>query len=101
MHRFFVSVLAFTAFVPLVSHAQTFATLANQVLSVVNALVPLVIGLTVVVILWKTVSSFIIHNEDSKNIESGKLVLLWGIIILVVMLSVWGILTLLTRTFFA
>lgn len=87
---------------PFSTHAapDNFAELVGEFLSVIEILIPFVIGLTIVVFIWNIVQSFIINNDDTGSIEKGKQLAVWGIIILVIMFSVWGILRLLRDTFF-
>lgn len=88
---------------PHLVHAQrpgNFRDLVGEFLSVINVLVPFVIGLTVVVFMWKIAQLWIFNSGNEESIQKGKQTALWGIIVLVLMFTIWGILALLQRTFF-
>ncbi len=57
---------------------------------IVNGLVPLVLGLAVVSFLWG-VAGYVMKADDSKEREKGRKFMLYGIIGLLVGLSVWSI----------
>lgn len=60
-------------------------------------IVPDLIGVAVVVFLWG-VFKFIKNGGDEKARESGKQVMLWGVIGLFSMLCVWGVVAILAHT---
>lgn len=97
----FLGTSLFILAIPVFAYAQTFADLVGTILDVIAILVPLVIALTFLVIIWGVAKGWIINNEDTNSIEKGKQILIWGIIALIVMLSIWGIIALLRGTFFA
>ena len=57
-----------------------------------NLAVPVVIGLALIYFLWGT-AQFILHAGEQKSRDEGKQKMLWGIIALFVMFSIWGILS--------
>ena len=63
-----------------------------------NVLVPVIFAIAFIVFLWGAFSAFILgHNsEDAK--ERGKNLMLWGLIGFFVMVSVWGLVNILTGT---
>ena len=69
--------------------------LVDILLGIMQTLVILVFALTFLTIMWSVVKGWIIHGGDAEGVESGKNVVLVGIIALVIMSSVWGILYLL------
>jgi len=64
---------------------------------VLNPLVYVLIGLAVVVFLWGVIK-FVISEADSDK-QKGKEFILWGIVGLFVMVSVWGLENILEHTF--
>ncbi len=68
------------------------------ILSVLDPLVLLIMALALVYFLWG-VSKFILHGGDAAKREEGRQVMIYGIIALAVMVSVWGLVRLLTDTF--
>ena len=64
----------------------------------VNTLIPIVFALALLFFLWGlTKYIFAAGNEDAK--ESGKRIMIWGIIALFIMASVWGIVAFLQDLF--
>ena len=91
------------AFFPLVALAQTpgnFREFAALVINIINILIPLVFGLTFLMFLVG-VSWYIFSPGSEDNIKKGRQVMVWGIVILFVMLSIWGLVNLLANSFFA
>ncbi len=92
-------------FVPAVSFAATSSGLgsiqeiARTVLEFIDtAVIPLIIGLAVVFFLIG-VMKFVRGAGEQKARDEGKALMLWGIVGLAVMLSVWGLVAILTNTF--
>jgi hypothetical protein len=81
---------------PFVAFAQNkfTATYGSSVLTSIKTLVdqaiPLLIGLGVLFFLWGLVKFVLAAgNEEAK--EEGKRIMIWGIVALFVMVSVWGL----------
>lgn len=72
--------------------------LIDQFQVLVMRLVPVLIGLALLVFLWG-VLKYIIVKDDSAKTEARN-VMMYGIIALFVMVSVWGIVTVLSQTIF-
>jgi len=86
------------AFLPLVSSAQSLnfspiATLINAVAKIIGALVPVLVTLALVVFLWGLVR-YLWGGAAKADLQSAKRLMGWGLIILFVMVSVWGIVAL-------
>jgi hypothetical protein len=77
---------------PFVAHAQ-FDNLSNLLDSfggLIDVATPIVVGLALLAFFWGLAKYiFSAGNEEAK--ESGKNIMIWGIIALFVMVSVWGI----------
>ncbi len=65
---------------------------------VVKPLVALFIGLALLYFLWGIVTYIRNLDNDTKRSE-GRTMMIWGIIALFVMVSVWGLVGILTGTF--
>ena len=81
------------------NRSTTFADLVDILLAVINALIPLVFGLAVIVIIWKLIDHWIIHGGNAESTKAGGVVLITGIIVLALLVSVWGIVYFLRSTF--
>lgn len=73
-----------------------FLDLVNDIL---NATVPFLIGLGVFVIIYG-VFGYITHSADEEKRAEARQFVLWGIIGVFIMLSIWGLISVLTNTFF-
>lgn len=81
------------------SAPTSFKGFVCTVLGIIDSLVPVLMGLTLIVFLWG-LAKFILAGGDEKKIESGRTLMLWGIIALFIMVSVWGIVNILYGSFF-
>jgi len=63
-----------------------------------RALVPVIFGLALVAFLWG-VAKYILNAADATKRKEGNAMMLYGIIALFVMLSIWGLVALLGGTF--
>jgi len=64
---------------------------------ILKPIVPVLIGLAVVVFIYGVLT--VMFSEGGEKKESGKLYMMWGIIGIFVMVSVWGLVALLGNTF--
>jgi hypothetical protein len=63
-----------------------------------RALVPLVFALALLTFVWGVVK-YVIAAKDSNEREEGRMFMIYGIIALFVMISVWGLVAVLSNTF--
>jgi hypothetical protein len=89
------------AFLPQFASAQTggqglFGVLekANQLISM---LLPFVITLTLLVFLWG-IFKYVVSGGDMEARKQARGFIIWGLVALAVMVSVWGLVNLLIRT---
>jgi hypothetical protein len=73
-------------------------SLSSQGLLLLAQLVPFLLGLALVVFVWGMVL-FIARSGDEKAIAQGKQQMIWGVIGLFVLVSIWGFIAIL-RTLF-
>ncbi|MFA7193373.1 MAG: hypothetical protein WC087_00445 [Candidatus Paceibacterota bacterium] len=98
-----LSVIAFAFALPVITLAQQLPQqgggdegikkLIGMLGGIVQALIPIVIGLGVLVFLWG-VLKYVLNSSDAGKAE-GRTFMLWGIIALFVMVSVWGLVNIL------
>lgn len=77
---------------------RTFSELANLIVNLINGGIGVALILGIVIYFWGIVSS--IPRSGKADGEKLRTQLLWGMIALFVMFSVWGILALLRNTLF-
>lgn len=87
---------------PALVFAQNFGTngffgLLDAANTLINRLVPFIIALTVLVFLWGVFKFVISNNAESRAEARGYMI--WGIVSLFIMVSVWGLVNILVRTF--
>lgn len=98
---FALSSLALLA-LPLVASAATINNISDVgsfIINVINnIIVPVLFAVAFIVFLWGAFRTFIMGagSEDSK--EEGKSLMLWGLIGFFVMVSIWGLVNILTGT---
>ncbi len=63
-----------------------------------NVLVPVLFAVAFIVFLWGAFQTFIFGATDEGVKEKGKSLMLWGLIGFFVMVSVWGLVNILTGT---
>ena len=77
---------------------KNFAELVNLFVSIINTAVPIVIAFAVLGFFWG-LAKYISSAGDSSKIEEGRNIMIYGTIGLFVMVSLWGILRILSETF--
>ncbi len=88
--------------VPLVSFAQT-ASVTNIsgvgtfiINTINNIIVPVLFAVAFIVFVWGAFNTFILGANSEEVKEKGKNLMLWGLIGFFVMISVWGLVNILT-----
>ncbi|MBI2631092.1 hypothetical protein HYW73_02650 [Candidatus Nomurabacteria bacterium] len=64
-----------------------------------NSIIPLIFAVAILMFIWGAVKFFIINSDEEAKREQGKQFMIWGIIALTVMTTVWGLVALLGGTF--
>ena len=76
-----------------------FQDLLCYITQIINdSVIPLIFALATVMFVWGVVQ-FVINSDEEAKKEKGKQFMLWGIIALAVMVSVWGLVKILGDTF--
>jgi hypothetical protein len=83
---------------PLVAYAQTktLATLISTIVGYFNIILDLIMGMAVVMFVWYVIQYFIQPND--KRAEGAQYVM-WAVVGFFVILSMWGLVNILTNTF--
>lgn len=96
-----VLAVASTFAVPFLALAQTRVNsiwdLFSMVNRVLNLLVPLLIAVAVVYFIWQVFQYTIAGDEEKKAAAKGQII--WGIVGIFVMVSIWGLVNILQGTF--
>jgi hypothetical protein len=83
---------------PTAAAAYDFRSLVALFIGMIKTLVPLIVALTLLYFIWGIFQLVRSNSEDARKEAIG--VITYGIISLFVMVSVWGLVSLLTSTFF-
>lgn len=92
------------AFLPLIASAQgqfNFDPIINIVLVVqriINLAIPIAVSLALLYFIWG-LAKFVLKSGDEGAQEEGKNKMIWGILSLFIIVSVWGITGFLARIF--
>src|SRR3989344_2854780 len=73
-------------------------TLMSTILSLLNQLVPILVAIAVVWFLWGVVQ-FVTAGADEEKRKGGRNTMIFGIIAIFVIVSVWGLVNILEGTF--
>ncbi|MEX0918607.1 MAG: hypothetical protein WDZ85_01400 [Candidatus Paceibacterota bacterium] len=77
---------------------QNFGSILDMLSGFINDLIPFIIGLAVLVLLWGIFKLITSGGDETKRKEAINLII-WGVIFLFVMVSIWGFVNLLSGTF--
>jgi hypothetical protein len=91
-----VLAIAVVSIFPVLAFAQDLQGLLGITKNIINMLVPILIGLAVVYFLWQVIQYTVSGDEDKK--KEAKMGMLWGIIGIFVMVSVWGLVSVVSNT---
>jgi len=83
---------------PAIALAQNLIVVLDVIINLIRLLIPIVVSLALLYFFWG-LAQFISKSGGEAGIEEGKRKMIWGIIALFVMLSVWGIISLISNTF--
>jgi hypothetical protein len=81
------------------SGTTTFSGLVCKVTLILNDIIPILGSLAVVMFIWSVIQ-YIRAAGDEKKIEEEKWRIIYSLIGITVIFSLWGLLTLLINTFF-
>jgi len=79
---------------------MNFSDLIGKFLDIINVIIPLLVTLAIVLLFYHTGKGIFGDAKDSGNAKADlKDTLLWGVIIIFVMVSIWGILNIIGSEF--
>ena len=79
------------------SSGLTLASVVSSIIGIINTIIPVLATLALVIFLWSGVR-YIMTAEETKGKGPQRDALLWGLIALFVLFSIWGILGILQNT---
>ena len=79
---------------------MTFANFVTTIVGLINwVLVPLIFALAFLSFLWGVFNYFFLGATDEAKQKEGREFVVWGLLGLVVLFSVWGLVNVLLMTF--
>ena len=83
-----------------ITPTTTFQGVITYITCVIGqSVIPLIFAIAMVTFIWGAVKFFILESDEAAKREQGKQYMLWGIVALAVMISVWGLVGILRSTF--
>lgn len=70
----------------------------NLLGTIINPLIPVVFGLALIAFFWG-LARYLFSGLGEKDLQGAKNLMLWGVIALTVMLSIWGVVSLIQNIF--
>ncbi|HEY4508405.1 MAG TPA: hypothetical protein VJJ55_01985 [Candidatus Paceibacterota bacterium] len=71
--------------------------LLGKVRGILDALIPFIIGLAVFVIIWG-IFNYVVHAAEEEKRAEARAYIVWGIVGVFFMISIWGFVTILLNT---
>jgi len=81
---------------PMIALAQTVESILSRIAGIINMLTIIVVALALLFFLWGLAKY--IMSGPGEGQEAGRNMMIWGIIALFVMVSVWGLVRVLSNT---
>src|SRR3989344_5565919 len=84
---------------PSIAFATSFKDVVGKIIGVFNTIIPAIIGIGVFLIIFG-IFRYINAGDDPKKLAEGGKLVLWGVIGVFIMLSIWGLVALILNTVF-
>ncbi len=79
---------------------MTFAIFVQHILSLINqVVVPLIFALAFLTFVWGIFNYFFLGSDDASKQEKARSFILYGLLGMVILFSVWGLVSILLNTF--
>ena len=79
--------------------SHTLKGIIGTMVDIVNTAIPVAIAIAVLTFFWG-LAGFILQADNEQKRYDGKQLMIWGIIGLFVIISIWGIVAVISNTFF-
>ena len=98
--RLVFSIIGFAALaVPVVAQAQNIESVTSLISSLVNYSIGILIGVAIIAFFWGLISYMFKTKGDQEGRKTATNLMVWGILAIFIMLSVFGLVRLLQNTF--
>jgi hypothetical protein len=83
------------------SAPTTFSGLVDAILGIISLAIPLIFSIIFLFIVWKIIDAWILNVGDEKKRSEGKNLVVIGVIVFVIMVSIWGVVQLIRSSLFS
>jgi len=90
--------LFFPVIASALSKPENLIQLIDRFVEILGSLIPLLFGVALIGFLWG-VAQFVLNADSEDKRRDGKKIMIWGIIGLFVMISIWGLVAVIGGTF--
>jgi hypothetical protein len=77
-----------------------FSSLVNFFIDIINTIIPVLFAVVFVYVVWKIIDAWVIHADDEGKREEGKQLVMVAVLVLVLMISAWGIVAMIKQSVF-
>jgi len=77
----------------------TYSGLVSFVISFISILIPAIFAIIFLYVVWKIVDSWVLHAGDPTKIAEGRVFAVTAVLVLVAMLSFWGVVAMVRSSF--
>lgn len=70
----------------------------NTLAGIINALLPVVVALALLYFFWG-LAQYVLNSREEEKKKEGRNIMIWGMLALFIMVSVWGIINVVQDTF--
>ena len=98
MKKLALILIGVLASVPVIASAQTVVTIVGTIGALIVTVTPVIVALALLYFFWG-LAKYILAAGDETAQGEGKRIMIWGIIALFVIVSVWGLVQVLNTTF--
>ena len=78
----------------------TFAELVDGILALVNIFIPAILAILFFIVAWKLIDAWVLNGADAAKQQEGRQTLIVGVVVFVLIVTFWGLVSLLRTTFF-
>lgn len=99
MKKLQVGIVGLLAFMPFAASAQTDAeSILESLGTLINLATPIVVALALLFFFWG-LATFILSAGNEEKRKEGRGIMIWGIIALFIIVSIWGLIRVVQETF--
>lgn len=98
MKKLTILSIGIIGFLPAIAFAASAQSVLDDFGDIISIATPIVVALALLFFFWG-LAMYIMNSGDEEKKAEGRNIMLWGIIALFVMVSVWGLVQMLSNTF--